>query len=81
MPCEQVRFENGVSAIICTKRKRKKCAFCERWATRLCAFPHSLRKSGTCDKPLCDRHARSILDADYCHDHPKLPVHQLALAL
>lgn len=69
MTCEFVKLPGGGSAIICgRKSKTQKCA-CGKPATRLCDHP-SIKRSGTCDRPLCDTCAVRIgPDTDYCPDH------------
>lgn len=78
MPCERVEFEhNGTKglAIICSRGRRKKCsaAFCDDDATKLCDAPVSGKKrSNTCDRALCDRHASTQgPDLDFCPAHAR----------
>lgn len=73
MPCQHVTLKDGTPAIACTGRRgRKRCSACKRtWATLECDFPTPARKSGTCDKPLCQKCAVSKGDnLDFCPHHP-----------
>jgi hypothetical protein len=73
MPCHGFN-KDGVSGIYCTGRKgRKKCAACgTQWASLECDFPDQNRKSGTCDKPLCNGCAVTVgPDRDFCPHHPR----------
>jgi len=69
MPCQHVKID-GVSAIVCGPRtRRRKCA-CGRPSSRLCDWKIRGKKSGTCDKPLCDRCARQPApEKDLCPEH------------
>lgn len=73
MPCHGIRLESGQTAIVCTgRRKRQKCVKCGRPADLLCDWrvPLSVRKTGTCDKPICGRCTVSpAKDKDLCPDH------------
>lgn len=52
MPCSHVKLPGGVSAIVCTSGRRKRCA-CGKPSTRLCDWKVPGKKSGTCDQPIC----------------------------
>lgn len=68
MACEHVPVPGGGVAIVCGVRRRK-CP-CGRRATRECDWKVPSRKSGTCDKPLCDRCTSSPApDKDLCPAH------------
>lgn len=60
-----------VTVIVCGRRdRRRKCSFCTSDSRLECDYPTSARASGTCDKPLCQRHAKRVgPNRDYCHDH------------
>jgi hypothetical protein len=83
MICEGLKLPNGVSAIVCSRRRpAKRCAFCTAKATKLCDFEkeRNWRGVNTCDKPLCDRHAINVgRNRDHCHDHPRAAGAQLPL--
>lgn len=65
------RDEQGnVTAIICSRPKKQKCAYCDELSTKLCDHPKD--GGGTCDAPMCWRHAwqpPGDLDHDYCRIH------------
>lgn len=65
--CTRVAIPGGGVAIVCGSVRR--CA-CGRKATRLCDWKVRTRKSGTCDKPICDRCTTSPApDKDLCAAH------------
>jgi hypothetical protein len=70
MTCRVV-INQGVRAIVCSRRERtRRCRFCDNPAERLCDHPNP-RGSGTCDAPLCDSCAVPGGDnVDYCPTHP-----------
>lgn len=70
MPCQTVRLPGGQAAIACGPRgKAKRCA-CGRRADLLCDWKVPARKSGTCDRPICDRCSTSPApDKDLCPEH------------
>ncbi len=87
MICETVRLPDGVAAIVCSGRgrRRKRCA-CGGLTVALCDYPIQLRdREGdvpekTCDKPLCTRCAvRVAKNVDYCREHPLPKGAQLTL--
>ena len=39
---------------------RRRCAFCQEWSVALCDGPSITRKSGTCDKPMCEKHRKPV---------------------
>ena len=69
-----------MSGFICTRGLRQvTCSVpeCGARATKLCDYPVSSHESGTCDKPLCWRHAVNVgPDADYCPPHAKHEMEQ-----
>lgn len=55
MSCDFIKLRDGSTIIVCSRgRRRKRCGWCMRYATRLCDGP---KDGGTCDTPLCGRHA------------------------
>ena len=63
-----------VNAIVCGLRgaKKKKCwvEHCTTPNTKLCDYPVEGKKSKTCDRPICDKHATSVgPDRDVCPLH------------
>jgi hypothetical protein len=69
MTCEHVTLPNGARAIICSSRRRRRCA-CGRPATLLCDWKVPARRSGTCDRPICADCATSpVPDKDLCPAH------------
>lgn len=73
MTCHHVQMPGGGTAIVCTGRERpRKCCKCGGKATLLCDWKMPRRKSGTCDKPICDRCSTSPApDKDLCPDHAR----------
>lgn len=70
MVCRVVKVDGGMNAIVCTSAKRKKCSSCGRPADLLCDWKVKTKRSGTCDKPICDRCTHSPApDKDLCPDH------------
>lgn len=75
MTCDHVTVPGGARAIVCSSRRRQRCG-CGRNATLLCDWKVPAKKSGTCDKPLCDRctahpeaNGRVNFDKDLCPAH------------
>lgn len=67
--CQRVQLPDGTAAIVCGGHSRKRCS-CGRRETRLCDWKVPTRKSGTCDRSLCDRCATSPApDKDLCGEH------------
>lgn len=67
MTCQHVTVPGGYSAIVCGPTRRCKCG---RKATLLCDWKVPSRKSGTCDKAICDQCAVSVApEKDLCPDH------------
>lgn len=67
MTCDHVTLSGGARAIVCSQTRRCKCG---RRATLLCDWKVPQRKSGTCDRPLCDRCTTSPkLGKDLCAAH------------
>lgn len=69
MTCDHVTLANGARAIVCSSRRRQRCA-CGRPATLLCDWKVPANKSGTCDTPICSRCTTSpVPDKDLCPAH------------
>ena len=63
MPCDHIKFPDGVTAIVCTRGRRaakpRVCGACHRArATRLCDFPIPSKRRRktpkTCDLDICE---------------------------
>lgn len=71
MPCSPFSIETPqgrVTGIICTRRRKVPCAFCQAPHTHLCDYPMANGK--TCDRKLCPQHrTRVSRDRDYCPEH------------
>lgn len=66
MTCKTVNT-GGVAAIVCSRGPKKRCK-CSKVATRLCDYP--LDADGrTCSKGMCDAHALTDGEKDYCPIH------------
>jgi hypothetical protein len=71
MTCDRVTLPGGGTAIVCSSRKRPRCA-CGRSATLLCDWKVPDKKSGTCDAPMCARCAMQPVpgaDKQLCPAH------------
>jgi hypothetical protein len=69
---------DGVTAIVCTRGRRRRCAHCGGPASKLCDFPLVLAgRPATCDLPLC-RHCSTPIpgDRDLCRTHEPIWDHQ-----
>ena len=78
MPCSHLRV-GGSDVIACSRQpRRRRCHYCNAWATMECDFPAPGRRSGTCDRPICPAHATPVgKNRDYCDPkknrrHPRL---------
>ena len=68
MPCHPFTLPGGGSGILCTRTRRPRCA-CGTVATLQCDAP-TKRKSGTCDRNLCERCATEVgPDKHVCQQH------------
>jgi hypothetical protein len=48
----------------------RKFCFCQRPAFALCDWKDQTHKSGTCDQPVCSRHAKEVLPGEFlCPRH------------
>lgn len=73
MACRTFVLGDGSVGIACGPRgKRHACSApnCTAPSSKQCDYPVKGRKSGTCDKHLCARHAVSVgPNLDYCEPH------------
>lgn len=69
MTCERITLQDGTTAIVCSRGKRRAtCGWCPKPHERLC--DHATGKRGrTCSKRLCRDHAQSNGEHDICPDH------------
>jgi hypothetical protein len=68
--CREIRLANGV-VVICGEAKSRYCA-CGRAAVALCDWKIAVRKSGTCDKPICADHAKCVAPGKHlCPEHQR----------
>lgn len=75
MTCEFVDIPDGGRAVVCSDRKRVRCAYCQAWSTKLCdGPPREGSRKKTCDRPLCPAHAVHVAgkDIDFCPEHAGL---------
>lgn len=63
MTCERVTLPDGGAAIVCSSRRRRRCA-CGAPATLLCDWKVPGRRTGTCDAPLRERFDYVIAGGD-----------------
>lgn len=71
--CLKLEMPDGSVGIICGVRghKQKFCA-CGRAADLLCDWKVREKKSGTCDLPICSKHAQQVgPDKHLCPQHQK----------
>lgn len=76
MVCTPIILPGGLRGMACGRRQKPKaCSCCGKPSTLLCDFPVKLRRSGTCDKPLCEACAVKGPgpDLDYCPGHGVKP--------
>jgi hypothetical protein len=70
MKCQFVNLPGGGVMIACGARRRDKRCKCGRIASLLCDWKVKRKKSGTCDKPICEQCSMSPApDKDLCLDH------------
>jgi hypothetical protein len=63
---------DGSVGIICGLRAKRKFCACGRAADLLCDWKVKAHKSGTCDLPICSKHAQQVgLDKHLCPLHQK----------
>ena len=59
--CDSIDLPNGDSLLVCGLRTfGKHCVKCARPAVALCDWKVKEHKTGTCDNPICARHAMSV---------------------
>ncbi len=58
--CERIQLDNGTQAIICGGQVQKVACHCGRVAKFLCDWKVPERHSGTCDRALCENHAKEV---------------------
>ncbi|WP_016745576.1 hypothetical protein [Rhizorhabdus wittichii] len=69
MTCEHVTLPGGGRAIVCSSRRRARCA-CGRPAPLLCDWKVPGKRSGACDKPICAGcSTKPAPDKDLCPEH------------
>lgn len=55
MPCVTYRDTKGSALIMCSRSRRKNpMCTCGKPSTRQCDYPNPRKKSGTCDRNLCE---------------------------
>jgi hypothetical protein len=70
--CQHVKFPDGSAAIICGGRHRIQYCACGRPCDFLCDWKVREKKSGTCDAPICAKHATQVgPDKHLCPQHQK----------
>jgi hypothetical protein len=74
MPCRKTKIGEETVAIICSRERIKRCAYCSDEMVFLCDFPVRKLKNGkwkTCDKHLCGKHTLKgkSKEVDFCRDH------------
>jgi hypothetical protein len=68
VPCKYVKLPDGSFAIVCSRDKRHKCAYCNDDAPLLCDF--KVGEGKTCDKPICKVCSVSVAHGiDHCRIH------------
>ncbi len=71
MPCTPLKLGDGITALVCTRGRRRRCVHCGGPASQLCDFRVARGgKPATCDVPLC-RHCSTRIpgDRDLCRPH------------
>lgn len=69
MVCTPTRLPGGGVAIVCSTTRRRRCA-CGKPATLQCDWKVKTRRSGTCDRYVCEDCAtRPAPDKDLCREH------------
>lgn len=80
MTCDFIRYTDGTKFVMCRRSERtKRCQFCRGEAQYACDAPRPKKKSGTCDKRMCeacrilvseDLSGAIVRTVDHCPDHP-----------
>lgn len=69
MTCHPINIPGLGVGFVCTRTKAKRCK-CGLPAALLCDWKVPSKKSGTCDRPICDRCSTSPApDKDLCSEH------------
>lgn len=69
MTCDTVTLPGGIRAIVCSSRKRRRCA-CGQPATLLCDWKITGNRTSTCDAPICAACSTAPAPGkDLCPDH------------
>lgn len=68
--CEHLNID-GQHVIVCGLRRKRQFCACGLAADFLCDWKVSAKKSGTCDAPICRRHAKQVGPAKHL-----CPLHQ-----
>jgi hypothetical protein len=67
--CEHLDI-NGSHVIICGARRKRRFCSCGREADFECDWKVAIRKSGTCDAPICKLHAKEVGPGKHlCREH------------
>jgi len=69
--CEHLNIE-GTHVIVCGARKTRRYCACGHAADFLCDWKVPAKKSGTCDAPICSKHAKQVAPEKHL-----CPAHQL----
>ena len=70
MGCESIKTANGLTAIVCTRGRRKaqRCFACHLAGSFQCDW--KLSKTKTCDRHICPEHAKEVAtDKHLCPEH------------
>jgi hypothetical protein len=68
--CDEIKLSDGDSLLVCGLRSFRKFCACGRQATLLCDWKVATHKSGTCDRPICARHAKQVAPGKHlCPEH------------
>jgi hypothetical protein len=71
--CDEIKLSDGSSLLLCGLRAFRKFCACGRQATLLCDWKVAAHKSGTCDRPICARHAKQVAPGKHlCPLHQQL---------
>lgn len=55
MVCTVVTLPDGVTAIVCGPKARRRYCACGKVAPLLCDWKVPTKRSGTCDRPICTK--------------------------
>lgn len=69
MVCTPTSFPGGGVGFVCTTGRRRSCG-CGKRATQQCDWKVPTRKSGTCDRYICEAcSTKPADDKDLCREH------------